>query len=168
MALLCITVSGLSLSWHAQEEIKHLKINLSSYGYLALSPSLYKFWPVNSWVCQNGLTCIKRSVDHSLTMTAQFRKVETTIFIVSSDGQSHSDSGVFIYFSFSTASSLAERKTASFRFWKQLLKMEKETDKVLFLKTELNITQFLCPAALKIGFLLLLPGKLQRKCRENL
>lgn len=73
MALLCITVSGLSLSWHAQEEIKHFKINLSSYGYLALSPSLYKFWPVNSWVCQNGLTCIKRSVDHSLTMTAQFR-----------------------------------------------------------------------------------------------
>ena len=35
--------------------------------------SLCQFRPVNSWVCQNGLTCIKRSVDHSPTMTAQFR-----------------------------------------------------------------------------------------------
>lgn len=50
-----------------------LGMHLSSYGYLALSPSFCKFRPVNSWVCQNGLTCIKRSVDHSPTMTAQFR-----------------------------------------------------------------------------------------------
>ena len=151
MALLCITFSGLSLSWHAQEEIKHFKINLSSYGYLALSPSLCKFWPVNSWVCQNGLTCIKRSVDHSLTMTAQFRF----------DGRNN-----HFYSFIRWPVSFGLRCLYLFAILN--CQFFGRTEKVLFLKTELNITQFLCPAALKIGFLLLLPGKLQRKCRENL
>ena len=151
MALLCITVSGLSLSWHAQEEIKHFKINLSSYGYLALSPSLCKFWPVNSWVCQNGLTCIKRSVDHSLTMTAQFRF----------DGRNNH------FYSF-IRWPVSFGLRCLYLFVILNCQFFGRTEKVLFLKPELNITQFLCPAALKIGFLLLLPGKLQRKCSENL
>jgi len=120
------------------EEIKHFKINLSSYGYLALSPSLCKFWPKTLgfvktvWPVSSGqLTIFQRWPLNSEQPFNSFIRWPVSFGL-----------RCLIYLSVILNCQFFGR-----------------TEKSPFLKTGLNTPQFLCPTADKIGFLLLLPGK---------